>query len=297
MELSKNVFSFRKLIVVMAILTFLSACRSLPPSAPKELADATYSLHKNLDENFAHTIELMEERAYLRYTDTTIARINYTDPVAVQLKQQFDRRLRYINVVAAYFSTLAALAEKNNTQEVHDAACKLDASLSGLKEKVAVPEQELYKNASIGFTFIIDFILRSATERFKQKTIIMAMDSAGPSLDTICKMLEQELLIAEMMVTNNENSVILRLITTRNTDSSLTNRVAWDRSILVRMKELERMHASYKSAIALVRSLPAAHAQARSLLNKKAKVRDAIAYVSAQGTELGVLYSKIKSSQ
>lgn len=282
-------------VVICALL--VSSCKTLPPSAPKELAEATYSLHQNLDESFSHTIALMEERNYLRLTDTFISRANYSDTVSGKLSMQFDKRLRYINVLNAYFNALAALAEKNNESEVHDAACKLNNALTGLKEKVPSSEQEFYKATSIGFSIITDLVIRSISQNIQRKTIKLAMDTAGSSLDTICKLLITDLKVADMTATNNGNSVIQRLIITRNSDLSLTNRVAWDRIIHDRMKEMNNLHASYQSAIALLQSLPTAHGEARAMLDKKIKFRDAVSYVSAQGSELGILYGKIKSSQ
>ncbi len=289
---------FRLLVLVAILGTLLNqSCRTLPVSAPKELAEATYSLHLNLDESFSHTIALMEERNYLRLTDTFISRANYSDTISRKLSLQFDKRLRYINVLNAYFNALAALAEKNNTSEVHDAACKLNNALTGLKEKVPSSEQGFYKATSLGFSVITDLIIRSISQNIQRKTIKLAMDTAGPSLDTICKLLIADLKIADMAATNNGNSVIQRLIITRNSDSSLTNRVAWDKNIHDRMKEMNNLHNSYQCAIALLQSLPSAHAQARKTLDKKIEFRDAISYVSSQGSELGALYSKIKSSQ
>jgi hypothetical protein len=126
---------------------------------------------------------------------------------------------------------------------------------------------------------------------------MQAMDTVGPSIDSICRKIATDLEIADALAASNGNSVITRLIATRNSDSSLTNRVSWDRQILIRLKEINHLHTSYLAAIALVKSLPKAHSEARAMLNKKTTLRDAISYVSAQGKELGELYGKIKSSQ
>jgi hypothetical protein len=284
-------------IFVILLSLNLCCCKVLPPSAAKDLAESTLSLHTNLDQTFGHTISLMEERSYLRYTDTFINRGNYTDPIADKLAEEFDKRLHYISILTEYFHGLEALAGRSNKDEVHDAATKFDGSLVGLQKFIPENEKDLYKNTCLGFSMLADLLARAITVRIQQKYIAQAMDSAAPAIDTLCELLNEELHIADNIATNNGNSVITRLITTRNSEKSYTIKVELDKHIQIRIKELEALHSSYLCAELLVLSLPKAHNEARANLKSKTHLKDAISYVTAQGTELGSLYGKIKSSQ
>ncbi len=289
-------FSLKPAFFLLSAI-FMASCKTLPTGQLSQLATSATGLHASMEVSFNKTITILEERTWLKYTDTLITMADYSDATAETLKPIFSSRLQYITVLDAYFSSLQALATKNNGQGIDESATKLNAALSGLDKYIPAGNQGIAKNFTIGFSIITDFIAHSVSQGVQLKYLKLAMDKAQPGIDSVCKYIALDLQRAERLLQTNDKAVIERLIATRNSGSSLTERVKWDKYIHARIAEMEALHNSYLASIQLVSTLPNAHRQARAMLDKKGSLKDAIAYVISEANDLSTLYSQLKSSE
>ena len=170
-------FSLKPAFFLLSAI-FMASCKTLPTGQLSQLATSATGLHASMEVSFNKTITILEERTWLKYTDTLITMADYSDATAETLKPIFSSRLQYITVLDAYFSSLQALATKNNGQGIDESATKLNAALSGLDKYIPAGNQGMAKNFTIGFSIITDFIAHSVSQGVQLKYLKLAMDKA-----------------------------------------------------------------------------------------------------------------------
>ena len=193
---------------VVALAILLGSCASLPSVQTRQMASSGALLQKALEESFYQTSSVLYERTYLKNTDGNKRLNDYIDTVNNGLVEEFDRRLKYLETLNAYFTALDALASRSDAKASQEAAIGLNASVMGLSEFVPESSHNAFKSMSAGISTASDFGLRLASQGTQRKYLRLAMDKAAPALDSICAVLGRDLEECDHLLLSNQQSVL-----------------------------------------------------------------------------------------